>query len=299
MLNAVCGHFLAQRGSDLAMPMALLRDDGRAIDPCARDCAPLAGRRVAVFVHGLGCDESSWLRDADGGRTYGEALAAELGHVPVYVRYNSGLSIAANGAMLAELLRGVWRAARGRIDELVLVGHSMGGLVARQACTHAARRRHGWLGATRMVVCLGSPHRGAPLPKLVAALPGPLAAIVGALSAGIRDLERGMEDPGTSPVPHRYVAACIAPRGMPGSRWLGDGLVAFDSAAPGRSRANVACVRIDGAHHMQLLNEPRVHAHLRRWLRREPAASGAQGARSRHRRPLRARGPLAVRAPRD
>lgn len=57
-----------------------------------------------------------------------------------------------------------WNAERGRDDAKVwLIGHSMGGLVARHFCEH-----HGGAEITRGVVTIGTPHRGAP--KALAAL---------------------------------------------------------------------------------------------------------------------------------
>jgi pimeloyl-ACP methyl ester carboxylesterase len=107
-------------------------------------------------------------------------------------------------ALLAELVR-VYPVP---IEEIALVGHSMGGLVVRSACHYGSE--HGdsggasapWLAHVRRVFCLGSPHRGAPLEKLGNVLTGVLGAIdlPGTLiparilegrSAGIKDLRHG------------------------------------------------------------------------------------------------------------
>lgn len=51
-----------------------------------------------------------------------------------------------------------WRAESGRADAKVwLIGHSMGGLVARHFCEH-----HGGYEITRGIVTIGTPHRGSP-----------------------------------------------------------------------------------------------------------------------------------------
>ena len=86
------------------------------------------------------------------------------------------------------------------IEEIVIVGHSMGGLVARSACHYGSVEDHAWTGAVRHVFCLGSPHLGAPLEKGVNALgwalgrvpeTRPLANLLGVRSAGIKDLRYG------------------------------------------------------------------------------------------------------------
>ncbi len=53
------------------------------------------------------------------------------------------------------------------LEEIALVGHSMGGLVARSACHLGAVRGDRWTRLVRQTVTLGSPHMGAPLEQLV------------------------------------------------------------------------------------------------------------------------------------
>ena len=86
------------------------------------------------------------------------------------------------------------------VAEVVLIGHSMGGLVARSACHYGECDGAGWVGAVRHVFCLGAPHLGAPLEKAANAagwaltrLPEtrPFGAMVNARSAGIKDLRFG------------------------------------------------------------------------------------------------------------
>jgi pimeloyl-ACP methyl ester carboxylesterase len=128
----------------------------------------------------------------------GTELGAAYGMQPIYARYNTGRRVHTNGLALARALE---RHASGA-DRIVLLGHSMGGLVARSACHQAAALGHRWLAATDWVISLGTPHQGAPLAKLGAAvtggldridLPAPkvLARLLAARSAGVRDLELG------------------------------------------------------------------------------------------------------------
>ena len=79
--------------------------------------------------------------------TYGERLREDLGHTPVYARYNTGRHISDNGRALAAALEALVEGWPVAVEELVLVGHSMGGLVARSACHYGERDGHGLDGA--------------------------------------------------------------------------------------------------------------------------------------------------------
>ena len=151
------------------------------------------------------------------------------------------------------------------VEEVALVGHSMGGLVARSACHRAVLRDASWVKAVRRVVSLGSPHMGAPLEQSVhylsaalSALPEtrPFGAFFRRRSGGIRDLRQGSlvdadwrdcdpdalraraceEVPLLEGATHYFVSATITrdPR-HPVGRVIGDCLVLVPSAS-GRSR---------------------------------------------------------------
>jgi pimeloyl-ACP methyl ester carboxylesterase len=101
---------------------------------------------VVVFLHGLFETEFSWrLGAGEDGETYGSRLARDLGCTPVDVRYNTGRHISENGRSLSELLEAVVAEWPVEVEEVALVGHSMGGLVARSAC-HGRRDGGGALG---------------------------------------------------------------------------------------------------------------------------------------------------------
>ena len=99
------------------------------------------------------------------GHDHGAALARDLAYTPVYLHYNSGLHISTNGRAFAELLEALVRLWPVPLTELVLIGHSMGGLVARSACHYGALARHEWLRRLDKLVFLGTPHHGAPLER--------------------------------------------------------------------------------------------------------------------------------------
>ena len=298
-LNAAAGDALADAGSPLAVTVCL-NAGGAVLDAATPPQAWSAlNPKVVVFVHGLACDERSWrwfddnwqdARQGGEGEThYGALLERELSISTLYLRYNTGLAVAHNARSLThELVRLVECAPQ--VTEIVLVGHSMGGLVARAACEQEQLPGGAaWRDRVRMVVCLGSPHRGAPLEKLghvVATALGasdvtqPLQTLANARSRGIQDLRHGLPVPtpdqprpalrlvagnlhATPPVKRRGVkgVAGTVVRGV-----LGDGLVTPRSALDARLVGDVQRVELHGVGHMALLNHPRVYEVLRGWL---------------------------------
>ncbi len=277
-LNGLIGDELARDGSALEQRMSL------------RGVPPVKTPRLVVFVHGLFETELAW--GFGGGPSYGERLAADAGFSPLTVRFNSGLHISENGLLLADLLAATVDAWPPGVDEIALVGHSLGGLVARSACHQAAERGDAWVRKVTHVVSLGSPHTGAPLAEAVhlagAALRAvpetrPFAGLLLRRSAGVRDLRRGSlveedwrdidpdalraaacrELPLLEGAIHCFVAATITSDARhPVARALGDWLV-LESSATHRAQETL---HIGGAHHLALLNHPRVYARLREWL---------------------------------
>ncbi|HET8732517.1 MAG TPA: alpha/beta hydrolase, partial [Anaeromyxobacteraceae bacterium] len=162
-LNGVLGDHLEATGNPLAIRMALRR----AGHPIALESGaiaraiPGAGGRILVAIHGSSLSDLQWRR---AGHDHAEKLAA-LGYAPVYLHYNSGLHVSVNGRALARLLERLVDAWPTPVTELSLLGHSMGGLVARSACSIGAESGHRWLALLRNLVCLGSPHHGAPLER--------------------------------------------------------------------------------------------------------------------------------------
>ena len=169
-INGLIGDTLERRQSALHQPMAL-RVRGVAIGSGRSELAaayPDAGPRVAVFLHGLMETEFSWSWGArETGDTYGELLERELGITPVYLRYNSGLRISENGRALADLLDEVVAGWPVPVEEIALIGHSMGGLIARSGAHQAELERKVWPTLVKRIVSLGTPHMGAPLEQAV------------------------------------------------------------------------------------------------------------------------------------
>jgi pimeloyl-ACP methyl ester carboxylesterase len=198
VLNAVTGDRL---GPDLAIRMAV-RVGGTDLEPTPEQVRAAFGDatpKLAVFLHGLAETENAWNRSAGRSEPYGRRLQAEFGYTPVYVRYNTGRHVSENGHDLDALLGDLTAAWPVRVREILLVGHSMGGLVIRSACYYGYQARARWTKRVRHVFYLGSPHLGAPLAR-VAGLAGlalsqvpetrPFADLVTG-SSGIRDLRHG------------------------------------------------------------------------------------------------------------
>ena len=298
-ITGLRGDALEAEGSPLHQPMAV-RVAGEPVAPDAEALAaafPAATGRIVVFLHGLMETEFSW-GEAD---TYGTRLARELGWAPVYVRYNSGRRISRNGQSLSELMEELVAHWPAEVDRIALVGHSMGGLVARSACHRAAEDGAAWVAHMRHSVSLGSPHMGAPLEQAVHVLSAGLAALpetralsnfLRRRSGGIRDLRRGSlvdedwtgcdpdalraaacaEVPLCEGATHCFVSATITRSDRhPLGRILGDTLVLTPSAS-GRSRTRRIPfdeeygMHVGGAHHFALLNHPAVYERLRDWL---------------------------------
>ncbi|MFW6067592.1 MAG: esterase/lipase family protein [Myxococcota bacterium] len=311
-LNAAFGDFLEARGNPLAIPMSVMhRGEPLPLERASLERAwPDATERLCVFVHGLGCTEREWRWGAaetwgDRDTCYGSLLARDLGFTPVYVRYNTGLHISDNGQRLAALLDDLLAANPCEVKQLVLVGHSMGGLVSRSAVHYGHRAGRRWIDPLTHVFCLGSPHHGAPLERASNMLASVLswfdtaatqvpAKLLRARSAGIKDLRfgniveedwrdhdpDGLDDHRTDAcmvesVAYYFISGCITSSPEhPLGELLGDVLVSLPSAAghhhqPLRRIPFHGGETLAGVHHMALVNHPRVYETLRRALDEE------------------------------
>jgi len=301
-LNGAFGDMLTRRHNALALRMAVRRH-GRDLDLSRaelRAAYPNAKPRLAVFVHGLCETDDAWMLGAGRHVPYGHRMEIELGYTPVYLRYNSGRHISENGRELAALLERLVANWHEPVHEVVLIGHSVGGLVARSACHYGAGTT--CVDKVRHVFTLGTPHRGAPLEQAanaasvaLARLPEtrPLARAMNLRSAGIKDLRYGYltdecwmdqdcdaflrntsrEIPFPPTTRHYFICATLTREAdAPAGRIIGDLLVLQPSAWAHEGRGRRMRFPIEhyhhlgGANHFDLLNHPAIYAQMRRCL---------------------------------
>jgi pimeloyl-ACP methyl ester carboxylesterase len=289
VLNGALGDYLERASNGLATPMELLP----ANRPLA-DGVPLPiempRSRVVVLLHGLMGTEATWA--FSGGEDYGSLLARDLDFTPLYLRYNTGLPIHQNARRLDRTLEALVDEYPAPLEEIVLLGHSMGGLLARSACHLASVRGSRWLRLVRRAIYLGTPHRGAPLErlgrtaaKLLQSVDNPYTRLVGEIadlrSDGIKNLgdanlfaeeaaagARG-QAPATAPmvpgIRHLLIAGTVS-----SNRWLGllfgDAMVPLSSATDGTMTAKV----FPGVLHLSLARHPEVYATIRGWCQEQP-----------------------------
>lgn len=314
-VNGLWGDRVADRHAALAPCMRMRTHDGplrRLAAHLARDVGTggVATGRLVVFVHGLCETDLCWSfaagkRWGDPTCTYGSMLRDHDGWTPLYLNFNTGKHVSVNGREFADQLEELVDAWPVPVTEIALVGHSLGGLVARGAAHQADDLDHRWVRRLRHVVGLGTPHFGAPLERFthravhrMARLPEtrPIAAWLDRRSVGVKDLRCGAvveadwcdtdadyppRDRGSAVrlvpgVAHAVVSATLSRR--PVGPFANDLLVQHSSA---HGIGKIHSIPFDpewtfhlggNKHHLDLLADPTVYDKLRVWL------GGAEGA---------------------
>ena len=315
-LNGEVGDHLADTRNPLAIAMRLRRD-GQPLqleNQALAAAIPQATGKLLVLVHGLCMNDLQWTPEGSRSRREPDAsvepdaspvsiLARDLGYTAVYLHYNSGRHVSTNGREFADLLETLAEHWPVPLEELAIVAHSMGGLVARSACHYAALADHAWLRLLKDLVFVATPHLGAPLERGgnwvdiilgVSPYTAPFARLGKIRSAGIADLRYGNlldedwegrdrfarsgEPQRAVPLPEGVRCYAIAATtgkqaGDLGDRVLGDGLVPVASELgrhdePGLSLPIPASRQWVGygMNHLELLSDPSVCEQLRRWL---------------------------------
>ena len=304
VVNGLVGAELDAVDDPAAITMGL-RAGGRDVDV---DHAALAAAypaptgRLVLFLHGLSESDESWLRRSDRvGSTYAERLRADTDWTPLTLRYNTGLHVSDNGTQLVALVDRLLDQWPVPVTDLAFVGHSMGGLVVRAATAQAMAGRSAWVDRVRRVVCLGTPHLGASLEKVVhlgarglALLPtaAPFGRILDVRSPGIVDLRHGYISReewhgqdltsrwggsrlAAAPLPsarYHFVAATVGPsQRHVASQLFGDWFVRFPSASGRGLRGDpvvdvAETTYLPSTDHFALLNHPRIGDWLVDWF---------------------------------
>lgn len=234
----------------------------------------------------------------------GEALIlSQPTSTVLYLNYNTGRRISSNGRSLSKMLQDLVD-NNPDISQIDLVGHSMGGLVARSALFYGKEQGYHWVQRVGNLVTLGSPHHGASLERIgvfvqemIAKLPfaGSLAKLGDLRSAGIIDLRYGsvrdadwsaLADRSVLPTEFRhparlplhvrsyFVAGTLveAHYDSKAASLLGDGLVTVDSALGEDTGEHTLFLPeghkavFYGVSHYNLLYNERVHQQVVAWL---------------------------------
>jgi pimeloyl-ACP methyl ester carboxylesterase len=131
---------------------------------------------------------------------HGNIIAKELNKTPIYLNYNSGRHISTNGKNLNDCLEELVKNWPVPIEELVIIAHSMGGLVARSALYYGGQEQKNWTKHLKKIVFLGTPHHGSHVERkgnyldiILEAIPyvKPFARLGKIRSAGVTDLRYG------------------------------------------------------------------------------------------------------------
>jgi pimeloyl-ACP methyl ester carboxylesterase len=159
ILNGVLGDHMRAHRNPLTLGMTW-RQGGRELEITRKALAaamPQAQGKILVMLHGHCMNELQWTRN---GHNHGEALSAANGYTPMYLRYNTGLHISENGRALANMLEQMLPQWPTAVQEVCIVGYSMGGMVARSAIHYGKKARHDWVQHVHKLFFVGTPQHG-------------------------------------------------------------------------------------------------------------------------------------------
>ncbi|MGF1702249.1 GPI inositol-deacylase [Photobacterium makurazakiensis] len=304
-LNGVMGDKLVEKKNQFAIPMTFYyQQSPLQLENLKPLVIPQAKCKVLLMIHGLCMNDRLWQCERDGIEVdHGQQLSSTLGYTPVYLRYNSGLHTSQNGRELSDLLELFVKNWPTPIEELSIVAHSMGGLVARSAVHYAKAQALDWPNIVKNIVFLGTPHQGAPLERIgnkfgviLSKTPytAPFNLLSNLRSAGITDLRYGNvvdedwqevdrfhnkpDERRGVPLPKgiacfAVAAATASQRSLLAEQLVGDGLVPLNSALGCHSATERNLLFLEssqkifyGINHNELLSDPKVTQQLESWL---------------------------------
>ncbi len=291
ILNGIVGDYLHQAKNPLATEMGIYLD-GNPV-PLSKsgfeNHYPQATPNLCILIHGLTNTESIWQFKQATHLDYGKLLAQDAAYTPIYLRYNTGLSIEMNGRLLTQLLETLLQCYPTTVDQITLMGFSMGGLLIRSANHLAAKtpEHYRWPSLVKKSVYIGTPHQGASLEhfghwvtRATGAVPKEYMKVISDLidtrSQGIKDMRYGNISTEADPLhfsPHQEHFFISGGLSGSGNVWfeklLGDGLVNQSSAHAKQlvpEGTKMKNQHFEGLGHLALARSPDVYTQLKEWL---------------------------------
>jgi pimeloyl-ACP methyl ester carboxylesterase len=302
VLNGVIGDYLEKTENPLEIKMQF-RFQAKAITldtESIEKTYPTINGKIILMVHGSCMNDIQWTRKE---HNHGTALAKEFDRTPIYLHYNSGRHISTNGQNLNELLEKLISEWPVPIEELIIIAHSMGGLVTRSALHYGQQQQNSWTKHLKKIVFLGTPHHGASMEQagnyldvVLEAVPyaRPFARLGKIRSAGVTDLRYGslldedwqnidrfkMKGDQRLNVSLPENVQCYSIAGVNGkantsltAQLLGDNMVGIKSAL-GQHENSTKDLKFKEAHtwiayennHLDLLSNPKVYNKIKSWI---------------------------------
>ena len=320
VLNGMVGDYLAKEKNPLAIEMALYHYEHPLLlnETLVQQFKfptefPITNK-VILLVHGLTNLETIWDFHASNKAgisekkpenneldNYGVRLQKDFGYTPLFLRYNTGLSIQENGQNLSNLLTQLFKFYPIQIDELALMGFSMGGLLSRSAQKIAHDSKLPWLEKLTNCYYIGTPHEGSPLEKfshitssIIKSVPinyvNQWAEWIDLRSQGIKDLKDGLLDlNNTSSSPqnnesdpykqsercgsfvehaqHHFISGGVSEKkDSVTNKLIGDTLVRQSSAHPISAPSNAKNSHFEGISHIPLAHSNKVYQQIQQWF---------------------------------
>ncbi len=199
ILNGVIGDYLEEKENPLKIDMQFrFKSKTLKLDSISLKTAyPNITGKIILMVHGSCMNDIQWTRN---NHNHGEILSKELNKTIIYLNYNSGKHISTNGKNLSKNLQELTEKWPIPIEELIIVNHSMGGLVSRSALHYGQQNELNWTKHLKKTFFLGTPHHGSHIERtgnyldiILESIPyaKPFARLGKIRSAGVTDLRYG------------------------------------------------------------------------------------------------------------
>lgn len=302
VLNGVIGDHLEKNDNPLQIKMNF-RYNAKpiAIDKknLEKTYANISGK-ILLMIHGSCMNDLQWTKEQ---HNHGELLATELNKTPIYLHYNTGLHVSTNGQEFNNLLEELVQQWPVPVEEIIIVAHSMGGLVSRSALYYAENQQKKWVKHLKKIIFIGTPHHGAPMEKAGniidvvlenIAYAKPFARLGKIRSAGVTDLRYGnlvdedwqdfdrfkMNGDKRKSIPIPTKIKCYSLAGIVGkeaktikSKLLGDNMVGVKSALGKHKNASKNIFSemtdtyiVNECNHTDLLSNLKVYNKIKSWI---------------------------------